>query len=65
MAVIALITVTFGIFGDLFESLIKRRFGVKDSGRILLGHGGILDRFDGAIFVFPAVTAYLMLVGVL
>lgn len=49
------------ITGDLFESSIKRGMGVKDSGDILPGHGGIMDRFDSLFFVFP-VTYYLAII---
>ncbi|NQM36480.1 phosphatidate cytidylyltransferase [Streptococcus suis] len=53
MLLLVVIFSTFSQFGDLVESAIKRHFGVKDSGKIIPGHGGILDRFDGMIFVFP------------
>lgn len=56
--VMALIVVVFGTFGDLTESLIKREMGIKDSGRILPGHGGMLDRFDSALLAIPAVVVY-------
>ena len=56
---IAIIIVLFGTLGDLTESQIKRSCGVKDSGNILPGHGGILDRFDGVLFSAPFVLAYL------
>lgn len=58
---VALIVIVFGILGDLVESLIKREHNRKDSGNIMPGHGGLLDRFDGALFVVPTVTAYLYL----
>jgi phosphatidate cytidylyltransferase len=57
--VIAAIIVVFGTFGDLFESLLKRQAGIKDSGNIMPGHGGILDRFDSLIFITPFVYLYL------
>ena len=59
----AVIVVVFGICGDLFESLIKRHYGFKDSGRIVLGHGGLLDRFDGALFAIPIVAVFFCMTG--
>ena len=60
----ALVSVA-GVCGDLFESVWKRRYGVKDSGNIIPGHGGMLDRFDSAILAIPAAFAYLTLFGLL
>ena len=60
--VLGLIISIFASLGDLIESMIKRQVGIKDSGNIMPGHGGILDRFDGVIFAIPAVYIYLSLV---
>ncbi len=59
---IATIVVLFGTLGDLTESQIKRSSGAKDSGSLLPGHGGFLDRFDGVLFSAPFVLAYLHIV---
>jgi phosphatidate cytidylyltransferase len=59
---IAAIIMVFGTFGDLAESLIKRSRHIKDSGRFLPGHGGLLDRFDAALLAAPAVVVYVYLV---
>jgi len=59
---IALVGGALGQVGDLFESLIKRSFGVKDSGGIIPGHGGILDRLDSILFAAPALYYYAYLV---
>lgn len=59
----SIVTVVFGTWGDLFESLIKRTLGVKDSGNMIPGHGGILDRFDSTILAIPAVFVYLVLIN--
>jgi phosphatidate cytidylyltransferase len=55
----AIVTSISATFGDLFESFFKRSIGIKDSGNILPGHGGMLDRFDAPLFAIPATMIYL------
>lgn len=59
---IGLILVVGGQIGDLFESLLKRDAGVKDSSQLLPGHGGVLDRLDSLVFVLPFVFAYMLVI---
>jgi len=56
---LGLTVVVFGTWGDLVESLFKRTLGIKDSGNVLPGHGGMLDRFDSTLLAMPAAVVYL------
>lgn len=60
---LALTVVVFGTWGDLTESLLKRTLGIKDSGNILPGHGGMLDRFDSTLMAVPATVVYLYVIS--
>ncbi|SUB93699.1 Phosphatidate cytidylyltransferase [Prevotella nigrescens] len=56
---LGIVVAVFGTWGDLAESLFKRTLGIKDSGNILPGHGGMLDRFDSSLIAIPAAVIYL------
>lgn len=56
---LGLVVVVFGTWGDLVESLFKRTLGIKDSGNVIPGHGGMLDRFDSSLMAIPAAVVYL------
>ena len=62
-AVLGIVVALVAPFGDLFESFLKRDLGVKDSGRLLGGHGGVLDRIDAMLFAFPAAWIALDLMS--
>lgn len=62
---LGLVVVVFGTLGDLVESLFKRTLGIKDSGNILPGHGGMLDRFDSSLMAFPAAVIYLYTISLI
>ena len=61
--ILALLIIVFGSLGDLVESLFKRSLNIKDSGKLLPGHGGVLDRFDGIFISAPIVYTYLRLLA--
>lgn len=62
-AIISLIVSIIGTFGDLVESMLKRSTGIKDSGNLMPGHGGFLDRFDSTVMSFPIVFLFISFFG--
>ena len=62
---LGVVVCVFGTWGDLVESLFKRTIGIKDSGTILPGHGGMLDRFDSSLLAFPAAVVYIYTLSLL
>ena len=65
MAVLGILIAIFGTLGDLVESVAKRHTGIKDSGNIIPGHGGVWDRFDSVLFTAPVVYYFTILAGLL
>lgn len=61
--IIAILLHVFGVWGDLAESQLKRHFNIKDSGSMMPGHGGLLDRFDSALLAIPIVISYLKFIS--
>jgi phosphatidate cytidylyltransferase len=65
MAILGLLVAIFATLGDLVESVAKRYAGIKDSGNIIPGHGGVWDRFDSVLFTAPLVFYFVQFVNLL